>query len=180
MRQITSKKMLVLVKQKSICDRTPRTSCYGKVGKLHFVLHIKIHAKVVFWRNWDFCRFEMFMLSAKYLRSFNFKKWTEIWKKDCIFSGCQIKIMTSWTLNTFFCFAFQFTRTFDEPYFRLWMSYEGHWCIILILPCSLQICKSKKWPEGKFTGCGVRSHFPLLSVLLMVQTDVSVQTYKFL
>ena len=62
-----------------------------KVGKLHIVLQVKIHAKVIFLQNWHFRRFEMFMSASKYIQSFNFKQRTEIWKKKKNSEASQMK-----------------------------------------------------------------------------------------
>ena len=68
-----------------ICDRPPQTS--RKVGIFYFEIQGKIHGKVVFWRNWDFNGFEMFIsflkLLAKYQLSFLLQN---IWKLT--FSRC--------------------------------------------------------------------------------------------
>ena len=69
----------------NICDRLPQTS--RKVGILYFEIQGKIHEKVVFWRNWDFNGFEMFIsflkLLAEYQLSFRLQS---IWKLT--FSRC--------------------------------------------------------------------------------------------
>ena len=111
-----------------------------------------IHAKLVFLWNWDFCRFEMFMSASKYLNSFNFKLWTEIWKKNLHFSeACQMKnIWLSELKHVFLCFTFRSTTTFDKRYLHLWMLFKGNWCAILILTtCSLQIRKKIKITRGR-------------------------------
>ena len=68
-----------------ICDRPPQTS--RKVGIFYSELQGKIHGKVVFWQNWDFKGFEMFIsflkLLAKYQVSFLLQN---IWKLT--FSRC--------------------------------------------------------------------------------------------
>ena len=47
------------------CDRPPQTS--RKVGIFYFEIQGKIHGKVVFWQNWDFNGFEMFISFLKLL-----------------------------------------------------------------------------------------------------------------
>ena len=51
-----------------ICDRPPQTS--RKVGIFYSEIQGKIHGKVVFWRNWDFNGFEMFISFLKFLTKY--------------------------------------------------------------------------------------------------------------
>ena len=80
----------------TICDCTPRIWAV----KLANII-CATGKKVIFWRNWDFCRFETFMLYSKYLQSFNFKKWTEIWK-NAFSKARPMKNMWLPELNTHF------------------------------------------------------------------------------
>ena len=81
----------------TICDRPPQTS--RKVGIFYSEIQGKIHGKVVFWRNWDFNGFEMFIsfikLLAKYQLSFLLQNIWNLTFSRCSCTGNVYKMKTS-------------------------------------------------------------------------------------
>ena len=84
-----------------ICDRPPQTS--RKVGIFYSEIQGKIHGKVVFWRNWDFNRFEKFIsflkLLAKYQLSFLLQNIRKLTFSRC---SCTVNVYKMKTLRHVF------------------------------------------------------------------------------
>ena len=100
-KDIVSWKTNPLAQHITICDRPPQTS--RKVGIFYFEIHGKIHGKVIFWRNWDFNGFEMFIsflkLLAKYQLSFLLQN---IWKLTLSRCSCTGNVYKMKTLRHIF------------------------------------------------------------------------------
>ena len=90
-----------LMYQDQICDHPPQT--FRKVGNFYSEIQGKIHGKVVFWRNWDFNGFEMFIsfwkLLAKYQLSFLLQN---IWKLTISRCSCTGNVYKMKTLRHVF------------------------------------------------------------------------------